>query len=300
MECFCGRSFATVAALDNHLVTNGCIQFATPRDHAAPIPPSVEAARKKAAQTANDIDKQGKKARARIFKDSRRKDVVLELAMHRYIKCISAAAVDSLKAMHTRANTQSRKYTMSELRENMLGKVVDEALLQHIGDILFDAFDTFCGIETESLEMVELKKIIPIIDPVGRPLPGTKKLAWDFKMDEVLLRLLNHCPAANRDAHETIVEWRTKRPETMVKIISDIVDAKVFLQHAVFGEAFRVTRAEAEAIAAAGGHIQWAIMLYGDAFCVAASLRSNDLPLPRPLDEPPAPCPLTSPLPTAP
>ena len=47
---------------------------------------------------------QGKRARARTFAEARRKDIVLELAMQRYIKCIKGNAVDYFKSMHIRAN----------------------------------------------------------------------------------------------------------------------------------------------------------------------------------------------------
>lgn len=272
-ECYCGKKFAHIESLTIHMSASGCMQFAT--SNTAPLPPSFAAAREAAAQQSVKIKEQGKRARARTFAEARRKDIVLELAMQRYIKCIKGNAVDYFKSMHIRANEASRRHAMSELQENIMGRTVDESLMQIIEAILFDAFDIYRGIETETLELRTLKKIVPIIEPVPRPLPGIENKAWDFFMDEILLRLLNYSPKACRQVNDTIAEWRAERPSQKVKIIADVVDAKVFLEHEVFGEKLRVPLKEAEAIAKAGGHIQWAIILYGDAFVVLRTRALN-------------------------
>lgn len=267
-ECFCGKRYKSHGALEVHMSSSGCLQFAAQNGGKAPLPPSVAAAQQQEKQKSEKITEQGKRARARTFAEEQRKVVVLELAMQRYVKCVQGTSVDAFKAMHTRANARSKKHVLSELNENISGKLVDESMLQYIEDLISNAFDTYRGIETEHMELKNLKKIIPIVEPVPRSLPGIKTKAWDFLMDEVLLRILNYSPKACAQTHSTIVDWRAKPPSKAVKIITDVIEAKVFLQHKVFGEYLRVTRREAQEIAAKGGHIQWGIILYGDAFVV--------------------------------
>ena len=137
--------------------------------------------------------------------------------------------------------------------------------------MLKDSFDIYTGIETERRELTALKKTISVVEPVPRLLPGTSKKVYDFEMDRLLLRLLKLCPVARQQVNDTIVEWRTKTPKGP-RIISDVIHGKVFMEHAILGELLRVTREEAQEMARKGAHIQWAIILWGDAFVVTARL----------------------------
>lgn len=84
------------------------------------------------------------------------------------------------------------------------------------------------------------------------------------------------CEAARHDIYETIVDWAAHPPAlgTEHKVIADIVDGKVFLEHPAFSTACRVTRAEAEACSTTLP-IKLALMLYWDGFNVIASLERN-------------------------
>ena len=137
--------------------------------------------------------------------------------------------------------------------------------------MLKDAFDIYSGIETERRELTALKKIISVVESVPRLLPGTSKKVYDFEMDRLFLRLLKLCPVARQQCHETIVEFRTKTPKGP-RIIKDVIHGKVFLESPIFGELMRVTREEAQEMARKGAHIQFAILLWGDAFVVTARL----------------------------
>eukprot|EP00965_Chrysotila_dentata_P084739 2796427-Pleurochrysis_carterae.AAC.1 len=68
------------------------------------------------------------------------------------------------------------------------------------------------------------------------PLPKTLA-AYDFALDELLARLVEHCAPAREAIYDTIVSWSAKAPTKSepTRIVADVTDGRVFAYHPVFG-----------------------------------------------------------------
>lgn len=148
----------------------------------------------------------------------------------------------------------------------------------------------FDGIEDETKELKYIEKSVPFVAPISRemaspqvstdaegftalqPRVSRPRIAYDFKITDLLARLLQHDAKARQQIYDTLVTWNTK-PELIpgsksaVRVVADVIHGRVFLEHEWLGLAARVTREEAEA-ASADAPLKIAIIVWGDAFKV--------------------------------
>eukprot|EP00965_Chrysotila_dentata_P009858 321604-Pleurochrysis_carterae.AAC.1 len=64
------------------------------------------------------------------------------------------------------------------------------------------------------------------------PLPKNP-VVYDFALDELLARLVEHCSKARESIYETVVSWSAKPPTSSdpMRIIADVTDGRVFTDH---------------------------------------------------------------------
>lgn len=288
-RCVCGYDQAqNQKALDSHMSRRGCSHLINAAD--LPDLPEERARKADAADLKAGMEFEGKKARARNFEDERRDCATMKLSRKRFVQLVAGSSIDSFKADVITLNAMGLAHAVAEIRK--LIPDVDDERFEHAKAVLTSAFDMFNGIETEKKEMAHLKRLVPIVTPVPRVLAGTGgQVAYDFKMDEVLLRLVEHCPVARQQCYDTIVSYRMKKPlvgqegssiKSAKKIIVDIVDAKVWENHAIFGAHTRMLLDEALAMSPTAS-LQFAILLYNDAFTARTYLSNKHVTSATPL-----------------
>lgn len=285
-ECFCGYRAKSGWALASHMKENGCEQFIGTTS--ALIHPA-EAKRTAERQCAEEVSK---RARMQTFEEERRDSQCLRLSRKRFIELIPASYIDGMKADHVAVNHESQQYCVRELGKH-LKHLISREVWQAVLKIIAVSFDVYEGIRTEKQEMAHLHTLIKIVEPIERPLKGGGT-AFDFRMDELALRLLDQSPTAREQVFETIVTWNTKPPDGRgvrgrpLPIIADITDGSVFLQHPIFGVQCRVEEEEARS-ASKTMPLKLAFLMYADAFDVRANLTAPPCPrAPVPLH--PHPC----------
>ena len=68
-------------------------------------------------------------------------------------------------------------------------------------------------------------------------------------LDEQILSLITHSRVARQQIYETLISWRVPNQHTRddpKRLIVDIPDGDVFRDHAIFGDATRVSEGEAK------------------------------------------------------
>ena len=247
-RCVCGRSFGTETALATHVSKS--VECRRDIGFAA----SSRAAR--AADAFSHAEREaGKRTREEVFQDVMRRKLCLSLAKFRYLMRIAGTHVDEFKAVLQNCLND----TMDALRR----EIKDPAILKNIAPKL----QWLDGLETESKELGHLRTLVPVVDPVPRPLslpqvstdaegetpllPSTSKqrIAYDFKFPELLARLMKHNARAREQIYETLVSWRTKPKMNgkYAEVIVDLTCGRVFLDDPVLGLQARVSEEEARA-----------------------------------------------------
>ena len=265
-ECFCGRTFRTWPGLDRHQRQVGCSK--RPRAEGATLPSIARHLQARATEEAEQQE-QHKQERANDARSTRRKKVLMKLAAFRFIKLVAGTTVDDFKAMHKECNDDSNEMIGSFARE-LLGAYVPPSVLDDLLTGIRERLDTYEGIRTEKQELSQLKFEIPQMDWIERSLPNTAGSAFDFKLDQCLLLLVEHNPALLGQLFETFVEWQVKGPHTRddpKKILVDIPDGIVFQDHPIFGQSARVSREQVMATLKTAC-LRWCLLLYADAFTV--------------------------------
>jgi hypothetical protein len=152
----------------------------------------------------------------------------------------------------------------------MLASLVPSHVLTKVLNIMQRSYDVYEGVRSEKQELTELHKILKVPRYHERALPNTKGFIYDFELDQQLLLVLEYSESARAQVYETLASWRVNGPSTRDnpdKIIFDIPDGVAFEDHEIFGMANRVD-AEQARDEQHSASLQWALLLYGDAFCV--------------------------------
>jgi hypothetical protein len=276
-ECWCGRIFETWAGLASHMRQKRC-QRVTEHLDQQELPSRDEAKRARAA--AEDTEMHAKMQRLLDeFARDRKKAAALELAQFRYVKMIAGSNVDAFKSTHTKLNA-SAYATAEEQITLMLASLVPSHVLTKVLNIMQRSYDVYEGIRTEQQELAVLNTILKVPRYHERALPNAKGCIYDFELDQQLLLVLESSESARAQVYETLASWRVNGPSTREnpdKIIFDIPDGVAFEDHPVFGMANRVD-AEQARDQQPFASLQWALIMYGDAFCVRA-MHHLSLPL---------------------
>eukprot|EP00965_Chrysotila_dentata_P013121 432885-Pleurochrysis_carterae.AAC.1 len=157
---------------------------------------------------------------------------------------------------------------LNELFSNQLGTSQHHTFIDEASACVRTKLDVFNGIRTEHLEAQYLRKHVPVVNPVRRMMPRLRiptarnsatpptstphkdkdLVAYDFPVDELFARLMEHSATARDAVYETLVTWtaRPPTPSSPVRVIADVTDGRVFLDHPVFGLRARVSQEEAE------------------------------------------------------
>lgn len=280
-RCLCGKGFESAEKLEGHMNRSGCKALCNNFVEGHVLPSEAVKAKREADAKA-EAEAANKKHRQDCNEQSRSCRVALRLAHMRYIKMISGTVVDQFKELHTKENVMAFEHIEKELGKQLSSLLSPEVIARAL-ETIRDAYDTYNGIRTEKQELAVLRKEVrlPMLTYYPRELPRAKGKAYDFKIDEEVLLLLDHVPAARVDVEETIVQWSVKAPErgTCQRIITDITDGNVFLNHPVLGDRCCVSVKEARACSASLP-LKIAIMLYWDGFTVRAAPPSPPRPHP--------------------
>ena len=227
-----------------------------------------------------EAERMRKKVRRDAAHDARKRSVSLELADLRYTKLVAGTHVDAMKAMHVKLTKEACASAMQQLR-TLLGDQVDAEALDEIGELLHDEFDFYRELRSEYQERTFLQTFLPAPQVIPRQMPQGG-IAYDFKIDEQLLLLLNRCKAARDQFYETLTSFRTEHPWTRDnprRIIADVMDGDALRDHEIFGDAARMPREQAEK-AAETGSMQFAISVWADGFVVRPPVGHNPPCLP--------------------
>ena len=246
---------------------SGC-QLLTGRNNDARLPSEVAADSKQAADQQED-EARTKRVREGHYADERKIKVALRLAYMRYMKLVPGSHVDWFKEFHRDLNSMAVDTLTQELTR-LLEAYAPAPVMEQVRATVASHLDVYAGLETEDNEVAFLSKRVPIPKFEQRRLADTNTFAWDFHLDEQLLLLMAYDPVARGQVYDTLTTWRTKPMHSRLdpaRIIFDITDAAVFLDHEVFGEAARVSLEEAFRTARTAA-LRFAIVLYADAFCV--------------------------------
>ena len=264
--CVCGKSFQSHSALSTHLSRS----FDCQEDLGC-----TESSRASQASKAHaDAEKEaGKRVRTEAFQVKMRRKLCLQLAKYRFIRRVAASHVDDFKS------------TLQNCLNEVLTSLAEEIQDPRILSIIAPKLQWLEGIETEAKELKFLRACVPVVKPIARPLcapqestdaegarplnPRVSKprIAYDFKITELLARLIKHDARAREQIYETLISWRVK-PEMkgkFAKIITDMTNGRVFLDHPVLGLQARVSEEEARR-ASPTAPLQMAILVWGDAF----------------------------------
>ena len=266
-QCHCGASFDSEVGLRRHLQSSGC-QVLAGRNNDARLPSEVAADSKQAADQQED-EARTKRVREGHYADERKIKVALRLAYMRYMKLVPGSHVDWFKEFHRDLNAMAVDTLTQELTR-LLESYAPAPVMEQVRATVASHLDVYAGLETEDNEVAFLSKRVPIPKFEQRRLADTNTFAWDFHLDEQLLLLMAYDPVARGQVYDTLTTWRTKPMHSRLdpaRIIFDITDAAIFLDHEVFGEAARVSFEEAFRTARTAA-LRFAIILYADAFCV--------------------------------
>lgn len=267
--CPCSRTFGTRDQRDQHMLRSACKVYFD--GHAAEeVTSSSKVTDDRRAAERQDAEN-CKRVRSEFNAGEMRRTMARRLANLRYVKLVPSAHIKEVKNMHTEANRAAMEKAAAEI-SILLSPLVPAAIIQQVISIVEAQFDIYKGIRTETSELNTLKQSVSIPEVLERPLKGTTgSYAYDFKLDEFLLLLMQHCPRARRDIYDTLKSWRTRSTHTLddpARIIADITDGAVFLKHPIFGEHTRVSPEEAERTAPQAP-LRFAILLYGDGYTVS-------------------------------
>ena len=232
-ECFCGAFFDSEDSLRRHINASGCrVAYEEAMRATSSDLPSHARAAQQAQAEASERAKGGKRQRDDDYKKARLKSVTLALARMRYQKLVPCLHVDEFKDMHTVFNKLATEHATTQLT-SILEKHVSQETMSAVTECVREAFDIYDGVRTEKAEMAYLKSDaiqLPSLKYSARHL-STGGHAYDFEIDDALLKLLKHCPEARTQVYNTLSEWRTDKPPTRdnpAKVIVDIPDGICF------------------------------------------------------------------------
>eukprot|EP00965_Chrysotila_dentata_P240870 6203957-Pleurochrysis_carterae.AAC.1 len=295
-KCICGKLFETEVGLNQHLRRFKCTHMEDLSAAASAARASEEAAAAEAFATRASATK---RARSMEYADRMRETVSLDLAQLRFVKLVPSAHVDIFKACVTNWLMAAAAAITDELMVDLSrllpasgsgDQPKDDGIIREtVSRVLDSKLDLFDGLRTEHQELQFLKKITPMASPVQRrmqvehpneantthdtatllPDPNKPRVAYDLKMDELLARLLEYSSVAREQIYETLVSWTAKPKPTSepFRVVADITDGRIFLEHPVFGLQARMTEEEAKE-ASSTSPLKIGIMLYADAFTV--------------------------------
>eukprot|EP00965_Chrysotila_dentata_P060465 2004104-Pleurochrysis_carterae.AAC.1 len=230
-----------------------------------------------------------KRARRVLYADQMRYQVAMDLAQLRYVKLVATAHVDIMKGCVTNWLLIAADAIISDVNAQLSAANIGPmsvTFFETIASSVRSKLDIFNGLRTVYLESKFLQKFVPMVSPTRRVMPPTaikrafgvnphdearvqlpplpkSMAAYDFALDELLARLVEHSAPAREAIYDTVVSWSAKpstRSEPM-RIVADVTDGRVFADHPVFGLRARVSREEAEK-ASATASLKIAIMLY--------------------------------------
>ena len=265
VECVCGKTFESDRGLASHEGRYRCRALIS-----SAVLPSEGAAAARHANDSKTHAEAAKKVRTETESEARRSRVCHKLARMRYVKLVPGTTVDDFKQLHIDENQAAYNRVVKELTKQLSTRVPPDELSRAF-ETVQDAYNIYDGLLTEKQENATLHKLnLPILKYTPRKLPRTKGMAYDFALDEQVTTLLDHCPAARAQMFATITEWATKHPTgtSERRIVCDITDGSVFLNHPILGDQLRVTAEEAEACSEALP-LNIAIMVYWDGFTVS-------------------------------
>lgn len=277
LECVCGKFFDSYKGLESHAGKQRCQAISG----GATRLPSAEATREKRLREAEDMKDGMQRFRTEAESASRRSRVALRLARMRYIKMIPGTSVDDFKLLHREENDIAYSTVVKELTDLLATRLPPEVLSSAF-ETIRDAYDIYANLLTEAQENAALRQMnLPILTYHPRALKGVKSKAYDFALDEQVTTLLDHCPAARAQMYQTITAWATKRPDGSKerRIVCDITDGSVFLNHPILGEKCRVTAEEAKACSETLP-LNIALLIYWDGFTVRRLCVPPAYPLP--------------------
>mmetsp|Transcript_56390 Transcript_56390/g.122780 ORF Transcript_56390/g.122780 Transcript_56390/m.122780 type:complete len:304 (+) Transcript_56390:223-1134(+) len=270
-QCVCGSAFKSAHGLAIHMA-----RFCGMVDTAAADSFTVETDAADSAKRAADAENEnGKRARSFVYADKMRHQVAINLAQLRYVKLVPGAHIDILKGCVSNWLLNAADALISdiadELRASDLGPR-SASVIESLSTSVRSKLDLFDGLCTEHMESRYIQKHIPMVSPTRRIMPPTtvhqpptsrnpdqpstrqprkprSLIAYDFALDELLARLVEHSSTAREAIYETLISWSTKPPTSSerTRIIADITNGRVFLvEHPVFGLQARVSKEEAD------------------------------------------------------
>ena len=271
-ECWCSRTFESAEDLEAHAVRSGCVQLATAALAMGRSLPSEEVNADAQRAGAQERERASKRIRMETTEDARRARVSLALANFRYKKMIAGSTVDMFKSFHEEENKLACEFVEAELTHR-LGELIPTETLACALQTIKSSFDTYAGLRNEKAEnRVLVDQVqLPILKYHERKLGATSGYAYDFDIEESVLLLMKHVPAARAEVFSTVMEWAVHPPsqDESRRVIADITDGSVFLDHPVLGTKCRVPREQAEKCSDTLP-IRIAILLYWDGFTVCA------------------------------
>ena len=244
--CVCGKAYDSDISLMRHMSQSWECQ----EDIGLSESSRASRASKSHARVESEA---GKRVREEDFKIRMRRKVCLALTKKRFSMRVAASRVDEFKSM------------LQNCLRDVLASLKEEIQDPVIISIIEPRLQWLDGIETEASELKFLHTCVPVVDPtphtMGSPhestdtegevplTPRTSKprIAYDFKVSELLARLIKHDARAREQIFETLVSWRVK-PDMKgkyCKVIADMTDGRVFLDHPVLGLQARVSMEEA-------------------------------------------------------
>ena len=161
---------------------------------------------------------------------------------------VPGTTVDTMKSM-VNGWLQS---AVADLKSELTGLMPDvpTQVQQQVFSAIDSKFHFFDQLQSEKQEMMILRKMIPIIHPIPRrlgqadqqsvdaegnlpllPKKSRARLAYDFRIPEVVIRLMEYSSTARTQIHGTLKEWaaigdvKKMKPQ---RIITDITDGSVF------------------------------------------------------------------------
>lgn len=277
--CVCGKSFQTFASLERHFVQSVDCKLDV----------GLAAQSRAVAQIDMRAGKEregSKRARGAAFQDAMRYKCATAFARFRFSLLIPSQHVDNFKNLVKELLDQATQGLECEIKQLLDHEPTVEGVLS----LFKSRLNWFDGIEDETKELKYIEKSVPFVAPIPRemaspqvstdaegftalqPRVSRPRIAYDFKITDLLARLLQHDAKARQQIYDTLVTWNTK-PELIpgsksaVRVVADVIHGRVFLEHEWLGLAARVTREEAEA-ASADAPLKIAIIVWGDAFKV--------------------------------
>ena len=275
-SCMCGRNFDTLRGLEVHMHPKVCTSMMALRGME-----NVSDWRQQEQDTRAQEEHTTRAAAARAFRntvhaDSLRERIALDLARFRYVKMVPGTTVDTMKTM-VNGWLQS---ALAELKRELTDVMSNapEQVQQRVFAAVDTKFNLFDRLQSEKQEMMILRKMIPIIRPIPRrlgqsdqesvdaegnlplvPKKARARLAYDFRIPEVVIRLMEYSSTARTQIYNTLNEWAAMGDVKKMKpqrIITDIPHGTVFQK---FLKNVKPEMSE---------NIPVALVLYADAFTV--------------------------------